>query len=112
MEVRKRRLFWLHPLILVALLKISVSCIADDEFLCEEAATHLFECCPELNRTKVDCSSEWRACSGFQCDPHFTATTLTVQESNCILDKSCDALRTGTCPALNQAQSKETVVCR
>jgi hypothetical protein len=110
--VRKRRLFWLHPLILVALLKISVSCIADDEFLCEEALTHLVDCCPNLTRSKVDCSSEWKACNGFQCDPHFTATTLDVRESNCVLDKSCDALRSTTCPALNQASSTAVVVCQ
>jgi len=110
--VRKRRFYWLHPLILVALLKISVSCIADDEFLCEEAIARLEECCPTLTRSKIDCSSEWRACNGLKCDPHFTSTTLTVQESNCILDKQCDALRTGTCPAIEQATTKETVVCR
>ncbi len=112
MVARRRRLYWLHPLILVALLKISVSCIADDEFLCEEAVAHLNDCCPDLVRGKIDCSSEWRACRSFECDPHFTATTLDVNESQCILDKSCDALRASTCPAINQAPSNETVVCR
>ena len=107
-----RRRFPVHPLLVAGLVKLAVSCIADDEFLCDEATAHLQECCPELNAAPIDCDRDFKTCSGFQCNPHFTRTQINAGASNCILDKECERIRASTiCAVLsgpNQASVEES----
>jgi hypothetical protein len=107
--VRRRRA-WIHPIILLALLRISLSCIADEEFLCEEAVSHIADCCPSA-RDQVDCKREFNACSGFQCSPHYSKTEFSVKASQCVIGKSCAELA-GTCQAVASPNTDDKSVDR
>lgn len=58
----------------------------EDEFLCEEAAIHLEECCPDLEVGELDCTFSMGCGST-------TYPGLTPEESDCIRERPCDALR-------------------
>lgn len=112
-----RRRFPVHPVLLAGLVKLAVSCIADDEFLCDEATAHLEECCPELNPAPIDCDRDFKTCSGFKCNPHFTSTEINANASNCLLDKECDRIRASNIcarlsdPSQTSAAEVERLAC-
>jgi hypothetical protein len=112
-----RRRLPLHPLLLAALVKLAVSCIADDEFLCEESTAHLQECCPEMNAAPIDCDRDFKTCSGFQCNPHFTSTEINERAAICLIDKDCDRIRASNIcarlsdPTKTSAEEVERVAC-
>lgn len=83
----------LHPLLLAALVKLAFSCIADDEFLCDEATAHLQECCPEMNAGPIECDREFETCRGCKFDPHFSSTEINAKASTCLIEKDCDRIR-------------------
>src|SRR5262249_26781107 len=96
--------WWIHPLILLALLNGSVSCfMTSEEFLCE-AVEHLSTCCPDSGARSLVCGAaiENRSPSvaySCRCDPEYQSyADLSVRASDCILDRSCESLRSrGAC---------------
>jgi len=63
----------------------ATQCLRQDEVQCEEAVAHMADCCDDFDRTVVDCSySDYCGVSY----PH-----LSPAESECILDQSCESLR-------------------
>src|SRR5262245_60001452 len=64
----------------------------DDVLRCEDALSRLVKCCPGFDGSRVECNHLYRQESG--CGS--TTTThvdpaLTIDESRCIADTSCDA---------------------
>jgi hypothetical protein len=64
-----------------------VCCIRQDEFDCENAVSHLEQCCPDFPAGTVDCTY-----SG-GCMP--TGPVFNTAESDCIRGSSCSSLRAG-----------------
>jgi hypothetical protein len=70
----------------------------EDEFVCEEAVAYLEECCPDLDAGEVQCVYN-PGCSST------TYPSISTSESECIRDKSCDALRAeGVCEKVRARQ--------
>ena len=68
--------------------------------LCEEAVSHLDECCPEIDPRRLNCVYQ-RGC-GTDLDPVFT-----VNASECIRERPCDELKSkGICDGLKQLSYK------
>jgi hypothetical protein len=66
--------------------------IRQDEFICENAVSHLQECCPGFDPHAIVCSYD-QSCIGGATYPELDAT-----QSDCILGQSCDTLRAyGVC---------------
>ncbi len=57
--------------------------IEERELQCEGAVAHLIECCPDFDPALLNCNSV--ACS--------RTPDLSLGESQCLLDKSCAAIR-------------------
>ena len=55
------------------------------ELECEEAISRMIECCPGFDKTLVRCYVEG-------CDDD-TPITINLSDSQCILNHSCDAIR-------------------
>ena len=68
------------------LVPLTCSGIHDDELRCEEAVAHLQGCCPNFRATKINCQ-DTTSCGNTTARPQ-----LTLDQSNCILDRSCDDL--------------------
>src|SRR4051812_18006692 len=56
------------------------------ELECEQAASHLEECCPELELTRLSCVQKGG------CGREEEGTVISMHESECIRDASCDEL--------------------
>lgn len=74
-----------------------------DELECEEAVTHLTDCCPGFNPTKINCTHE------AACDLQ-NVTALPVLESQCILRESCETIvKTKVCDRLTSELADTTI---
>jgi hypothetical protein len=70
-----------------------------DELECEEALAHLDDCCEDFDPAAVDCNHV----DGCDTD---TFPTISVDESQCIRDKSCESIRRdGICQRVLARQS-------
>jgi hypothetical protein len=70
---------WLRALALAGAVGILTGAIQEDQFLCEEAAAHLQECCPHLTIPSV-------------CGDGCSDITLPIAQSKCILDTDCEQI--------------------
>jgi hypothetical protein len=61
--------------------------IREDELACEDAVSHLQECCTGFGATNIDCTYEPGGCDS---SPQYPA--LSIDESACIRGQSCAAL--------------------
>src|SRR5262245_44560823 len=77
-------------LVLVAVV-LSCGSIPDDELTCEEAVSRLIDCCPGFDPRRMPCVRS-DGCGNDQTKPSFSEDS-----SRCILGKTCDDLRAGTC---------------
>ena len=69
-----------------------------DELDCEEAVSHLQDCCPGFDSRRIECIYE----TG--CTPQIPA--ISIQQSQCIRDESCSALvASGVCQRAQNAQT-------
>lgn len=94
----------LLPLAVLALL--STLGFREEELECEEATKHLIDCCPEYAFDEHACT-RLGGCSGEEPDAEALPPTLTVEESKCIRDKECDAVRAeGICERAMAVQSE------
>jgi hypothetical protein len=57
--------------------------LSENSFYCENAASHLEECCPSFSATSDICRPDI-SCGGE------TPLWFTTEESECILDRSCE----------------------
>ena len=57
------------------------------ELRCEQAASHLEECCPDLEMSRLSCIQKGG------CNRPTEGTHLTMEESDCIRDASCDDIQ-------------------
>lgn len=96
---------WRHGAVLSAVVVLVFACswacggIDDNELHCEEAVSHLEECCDGFDARR------------FQCDEESTCATrepdFADRASECIRDRSCEVLRAqGTCAALIQLSNE------
>src|SRR5262245_26564362 len=78
-------------LVLIAIV-LSCGSIPDDELTCEEAVSHLIDCCPGFDPRRMPCVRS-DGCGSDQTKPSFSESS-----SRCMLAKSCEDLRSGgTC---------------
>jgi hypothetical protein len=78
--------------LLVAVL-LGCTGIRQDEFVCEDAVSHLQECCPGFQAGNVDCSYDPGGCESNAIYPE-----ISIAQSACIRGESCNTLRsTGVC---------------
>jgi hypothetical protein len=96
---------WSRGFTLSLIVGLLLSCtIREDEFACEDAISHLEQCCEGFAPTKVNCSYVE---GGDGCSP--VSPTLGPRESACIRTQSCDALRAnGGCGRAAQLESAES----
>jgi hypothetical protein len=81
----------------VRLVPIACSMISHDEFECEQAVSHLVECCPGFNSERLTCSDSGGC--GEQGDP-----ALPVDEASCIQKHDCASLvASGLCARAQDA---------
>ncbi len=72
--------------------------IREDELDCENAVSHLIDCCPGFTGSNINCTDE-----GGACDRGSIPTELTTDQSSCIRGESCDDLRSsGVCARMIQ----------
>lgn len=86
------------PIAFAAVVAVVLSCgeIREDEMLCEEAVSHLEECCPDIDPRRFNCIHQ-EGC-GRDLDP-----VLTRAASECVSGRDCDDLRSrGVCDGLRQ----------
>lgn len=70
-------------------------------FRCEEAAAHATDCCPGLRVGELLCANETRGCMAFDDQGCAPDPVLSIAESVCVRDASCERLRArGVCDAL------------
>lgn len=78
------------PIVFAAVVAVvlSFSCgdIRESEMLCEEAVSHLDECCPDIDPRRLNCVYQ-QGC-GTDLTP-----VLTVNASECIRERSCEELK-------------------
>jgi len=73
-----------------------------DELDCEEAVSHLQECCPGFTGNNVECTYV-SGCAGT------TYPEISYDQSRCIRGESCDALvRSGVCERTRQLSPEPT----
>jgi hypothetical protein len=65
---------------------LTCSGIHDDELRCELAVAQLASCCPGFDTASIDCRNR-NACSNSTTRPQ-----LSLEQSACILDRSCEEL--------------------
>jgi hypothetical protein len=100
--VQKRRLA--SSWIAVAAIALLFACgdMRQDELDCEEAVSHLQDCCPHFDSSKIDCTYT-SACST-------TYPAISIPQSACIRSQSCSQLvSAGVC---GRAQSAWPVTDR
>jgi hypothetical protein len=86
---------WRGGLTVALLVGVLLGCtgIREDEFVCEDAVSHLQQCCPGFVAGNVDCSYEPAGCEENPVYPE-----ISISESTCIRGESCNELRsTGVC---------------
>lgn len=70
----------------------------EDVIFCEDALSYLTTCCPDFNPHVVMCQYHYDYTPG-GCERGATTDTgspaLSLEESRCILGRSCDAIRAG-----------------
>lgn len=67
---------------------LSLGCgIRQDELRCEEAVAHLDHCCPNFPHDSISCQYMDGLCE----NPYYP--DISVEQSECIIAKSCDAIR-------------------
>ena len=90
--MRKSRSRWGAVATVVVFVVLLLACgIRQDEFSCEDAVSHLVQCCPGFTGNNVYCEYESGCGSA-------TYPDLDVDQSSCIRSESCDVLRsTGVC---------------
>jgi hypothetical protein len=67
--------------------------IREDELACEDAVSHLQECCPAFTGSNIDCQY-----NAGGCDTPTVYPELNVGTSACIRNETCDVLRSsGVC---------------
>jgi len=73
--------------------------LRQDEIDCEQAVAHLQDCCPDFGTATIACVSSQG------CDVSDPA--LSIAESQCILDRSCESLiASGLCAATHDLESR------
>ena len=83
--------------LLAAVVLVPLACgdMRQDELDCEEAVSHLQECCPSFNSRNIECLYV----SGCETS---TYPAISIQQSQCIRSEACTALvASGVC---NRAQ--------
>jgi hypothetical protein len=89
---------------LLALGWLGAGGIREDEFQCEQAVAHLEECCPGFEPREVSCSFS-SGCGST------TFTAFSLEESRCIQEESCGAIRSGhVCERAAAREPSETSV--
>ncbi len=95
-----------HAASVPALLAIAVFVLpaaggfTEAEFKCEEAASTLEECCPELAVKALSCARE-TGCAGETLRP----AALQIAESECIIERSChEIVEAGICQRVEVRQ--------
>lgn len=75
--------------------------LREDELDCEEAVAHLASCCPNYDPTQIACK--------YSSTCGITLPALSVEESRCILDLSCDhVVQAGLCESTEGLSSPHT----
>jgi len=92
-------------LALFAPLLLGASGLREDEFECEQAASHLKSCCPSsFDPTHVGCAYDEGGCGSPATYP-----SLGIDDSKCIEEKSCDEiLASGLCDRVANRGSYQT----
>ena len=75
------------PIAFAAVVAVVLSCgeIREGEMLCEEAVSHLDECCPDIDPRRLNCI--YQDGCGTDLKPIFT-----IKASDCLRDRPCDVL--------------------
>ena len=85
--------------LLAVLFGLAVSCTGfrEDEIACEQAVSHMVDCCPRFNAGAVDCSySDSADCTGNAIDRVYPA--LSINESHTLEATACvDLVARGEC---------------
>ncbi len=80
----------------------------EDEQSCEEAVSRLIGCCPGFDANQVSCQYSEGCTSDSDQFP-----AITVLDSECIRDRSCEQLRGGICARAQLARrGTSTRVCQ
>ncbi len=94
MTPKSRR--WLALLALPLVLAAILGCpgIREDEFVCEDAVSHLQACCPGFSGNNVDCEYDPGGCEGART----VYPEITTRQAACIRGESCGELvASGVC---------------
>jgi hypothetical protein len=94
-----KSLHWSRGFTLSLFVAITLACgIRQDEFDCEDAYSHLQQCCSHATLPTITCRYEAGGCEE---GPTYPALDIAV--SDCIRSQSCDVIRaTGMCEAVLQ----------
>jgi hypothetical protein len=63
------------------------ACLESSEYRCENAVSHLRECCPGIDVTYLRCIN------GYSCESMYGSHVLHEEDSNCILSLNCEQIR-------------------
>jgi hypothetical protein len=91
--------YWSRGFTLSLFVAITLACgVRQDEFDCENAYSHLQQCCSNATLPTISCRYEAGG-----CDVGPTYPDLGIAVSDCIRSQSCDVLRaTGMCQGVSQ----------
>lgn len=91
--------YWSRGFTLSLFVAITLACgVRQDEFDCENAYSHLQQCCSSATLPTISCRYEAGG-----CDVGPTYPDLDIAVSDCIRSQSCDVLRaTGMCEGVSQ----------
>jgi hypothetical protein len=94
-----KSLYWSRGFTLSLFVLITLACgIRQDEFVCEDAHSHLQQCCAGTTLPVITCRYEAGGCAEGPTYPD-----LSIAMSACIRSESCDTLRdTGMCEKVAQ----------
>lgn len=105
---------------LVVALLVALSCtgLSEEELTCEQAVSKISECCPDVDTRRLPCVESAGGCTNGEAE-----ATVSRSAGRCVLDLSCETLRSsGKCERIvayamlphvykNRAQL-EAEVCR
>jgi hypothetical protein len=83
------------------------TCSTDEQFLCEEAAARLANCCPGFDPKALRCSDA--AVTGGGCQP-LDSHAVRQAEARCILGLECDGLAT-VCQRVTERAACDGPIC-
>jgi hypothetical protein len=87
---------WRRIVTVLLVVDATMACagIRQDEYLCENAVSHLTQCCPGFPANQVDCTYvPAQGCESHEVDPQIGPST-----AECILHKGCADLQAeGSC---------------